>query len=91
MISDYIYDLYSSTRKAEEDILKQITFKLTGHEATREDAKDFTKMYADGELLNYDLAYKGCKIGRVVFVIGLQSSVTFHPTLPEQAPQSPQE
>lgn len=45
-----------------------------------EDAKDLTMIKYPGDLLDYDLAYKGAKIGRVIFQTDyMKQTITFKP------------
>jgi hypothetical protein len=73
-------DFTRQIAKIEEDTLKAIIFQITGKDATIEDAKKLTKVYRQGEPLNYEIMYEDMKIGRVVFEFhGTSATVTFHP------------
>jgi hypothetical protein len=66
-ISHVMQSVIKQVQKNEETVLLQVLEQILGRPAVLEDAKDLTKFYYIGEPLDYDLAYRGVKIGRVEF------------------------
>lgn len=70
----------SKMRDNEEQVLKTVVKQILKREPVIEDAKRLTKMFYEGEPLNYDLAFDGVKVGKVVFdITGINWGITFHP------------
>lgn len=67
-------------KRMEESVLKQVLKQVLHREPREKDAKKCTKVYEDGEPLNYYFSYRDQVLGRVVFDLqGPQITVTFKP------------
>lgn len=80
-----IQDLfYSNTIKqyhaVEEQVLTRVLKQLVGREPLPEDGKRFSKVYLQGDYLNYQLAFDEIVIGEMVFTqLWNEITVTFKP------------
>lgn len=76
MLEDFIKII----KNKEEEILMGICRKILKREPEITDAKRLTKIYRDGEPLNYSLAFDGVVVGNFTFIqIGCEFTVTFQP------------
>lgn len=66
--------------KMEETVLLQIFEQCLSRKVVVGDYKRFTKIYQSGINLDYDLAFDGVVIGKVVFNLGIPTAaITFNP------------
>lgn len=81
--SNLIQEFAKKISQSEETVLKQLVKQLTGEEATIEHAKKLTKVYHEGEPMNYTVCYNHIPLGKVVFDFtkGTEITVTFKPLL----------
>jgi hypothetical protein len=67
-------------RRLEDELLKKVVSQLLGREPVREDGKRLTKVYREGEPLNYQLLFDNDPVGIVTFnVTGPSWGITFSP------------
>jgi hypothetical protein len=75
--------LLANLNEMQDNLLKDVLRQLLDREPTIDDAKNVTIFRYYGQL-DYDLAYKGSKIGRVTFQNeGFKFGCTFTPTYPK--------
>lgn len=72
-------------RKTEADLLRQVAEQVLGRPFEEKDGKDFTMIHHPAYVGGYDLAYKGQKIGSVIWDYENEESVkwvcTFTPSI----------
>lgn len=67
-------------KNMEESVLKQVLKQVLHREPREKDAKKCTKLYEEGEPLNYYFSYRDQVLGRIIFDMnGPQITVTFKP------------
>lgn len=60
-----VLSIAAIVNRAEEEILKKILREILQREPTIEDAKDCTLFFSEGNLSDFDIAYKGVKMGSI--------------------------